>query len=101
MSSDVNEDKMKLIDSVKRQVDDVKINMTSNIEKALGNTDALDKLVDETEELTVDANKFLKGSHQLRRALWLRNMKFVLMLVICTAVFIGIIVSAVCGSGHC
>lgn len=88
------------ISSVQKKVDEVKGIMQENIEKVLSRGEALDNLVDKTDNLMHEADRFAKTGRSLRRKMWWQNMKMKLVLAM-VVILVGIIIFLlVCFSGH-
>ena len=79
------------------QIDDTVIVMQQNIKKVAQRGERLDSLQDTTDDLSVSAKHFRRGTNRVRKLMWLKDMKIVLYLVIgiilVIAVFISIIVT--------
>jgi vesicle-associated membrane protein 4 len=79
------------------QIDDTVIVMQQNIKKVAQRGERLDSLQDTTDDLSVSAKHFRRGTNRVRKLMWLKDMKIVLCLVIgvilVIAVFISIIVT--------
>lgn len=93
-SDSANVDKFKRLQG---EVDQVKGIMVSNIERVLERGERIDILVDKTEELSQASFAFKKRSTALRRAMWWKNTRL-LVLLGCASVFVVyFIVSYQCG----
>ncbi|KAK1355933.1 vesicle-associated membrane protein 722 [Heracleum sosnowskyi] len=86
---------------VKAQVSEVKGVMMENIEKVLDRGEKIELLVDKTENLRSQAQDFRTGGQQLRRKMWLQNMKIKLIVFGIIIALILIIVLSVCGGFNC
>ncbi|KAL8092881.1 vesicle-associated membrane protein 722 [Apium graveolens] len=86
---------------VKAQVSEVKGVMMENIEKVLDRGEKIELLVDKTENLRSQAQDFRTGGQQLRRKMWLQNMKIKLIVLGIIIALILIIVLSVCGGFSC
>jgi vesicle-associated membrane protein 7 len=93
-SNDPSADKL---NSVKRQVDDVKGIMVQNIDKVLGNQEKIELLVDKTDALESNAVRFKKSSKQLKNVMWWKNMKLMLCIGFVIIFIIFVISAAACG----
>ncbi|KAI8473369.1 MAG: synaptobrevin-domain-containing protein [Monoraphidium minutum] len=75
---------------VQKKVDEVKNIMSDNIEKVLARGEKLDLLVDKTDNLMFEADRFVKSGRALRRKMWWNNckMKVVMAGVVVMVLFI-------------
>lgn len=89
--------------SVQKKVDEVKNIMSENIEKVLERGEKLDLLVDKTDNLMFEADRFQKSGRQLRRKFWWQNMKMKLVmgLVIILVIVIAVLMFCFTGSARC
>ncbi|CAM8928111.1 unnamed protein product [Rhodiola kirilowii] len=86
---------------VKAQVAEVKETMIANIDKVVERGGNIEILIDKTEILRSQAKEFKQGGTQLKRKMWLNNMKIKLtVLGILIALFLIIFFSA-CGGLRC
>lgn len=86
---------------VKAQVSEVKGIMMDNIEKVLDRGEKIELLVDKTEGLQFQADTFQRQGRQLRRKMWLQNLKFKLIIVGIVFVILMIIWLSVCKGFKC
>jgi vesicle-associated membrane protein 72 len=86
---------------VKAQVSEVKGVMMENIEKVLDRGEKIDLLVDKTENLHNQAQDFRSTGTQIRRKMWLQNMKIKLIVLGILIALILIIVLSVCKGFNC
>ncbi|XP_022873725.1 putative vesicle-associated membrane protein 726 [Olea europaea var. sylvestris] len=86
---------------VKAQVSEVKGVMMENIEKVLERGDKIEILVDKTENLRSQAQDFRTHGTQMRRKMWLKNMKIKLIVLGIIIALILIIVLSVCRGFSC
>ncbi|VFQ59910.1 unnamed protein product [Cuscuta campestris] len=86
---------------VKAQVSEVKGVMMENIEKVLDRGEKIELLVDKTENLRDQAQDFRSTGTQLRRKMWLQNMKVKLIVLGIIIALILIIVLSVCHGFNC
>lgn len=93
-SNNPNADK---INRVRGEIDEVKSVMVHNIEKVLERGERIELLVDRTENLNQTAFKFKKQSTQLKRAMWWKNVKIMIILAFVVLVIIYFIVAMACG----
>lgn len=85
--------------NVQKKVDEVKNIMVDNIEKVLERGEKIELLVDKTDNLRFQADKFHKTGRQLRSRMWWQNMKMKLIIVGILILIAVIIFCAVCFSG--
>ncbi|GAB4841305.1 hypothetical protein Ancab_022031 [Ancistrocladus abbreviatus] len=86
---------------VEAQVSEVKGVMMENIEKVLDRGEKIELLVDKTENLRSQAQDFRTQGTQMRRKMWLQNMKIKLIVLGIIIALILIIVLSVCGGFKC
>ncbi|GMI66390.1 vesicle-associated membrane protein 726 [Hibiscus trionum] len=89
------------IAKVKAQVSEVKGVMMENIEKVLDRGEKIELLVDKTENLRSQAQDFRQQGTQMRRKMWLQNMKIKLIVLGILIALILIIVLSVCHGFKC
>jgi len=89
------------IAKVKAQVSEVKGVMMENIEKVLDRGEKIELLVDKTETLHSQAQDFRSQGTQMRRKMWLQNMKIKLIVLGIIVALILIIVLSACGGFKC
>jgi vesicle-associated membrane protein 4 len=77
------------------QIDDTVIVMQQNIKKVAQRGERLDSLQDTTDDLSVSAKHFRRGTNRVRKLMWLKDMKIVLCLVIGVILVIAVFVSIV------
>ena len=87
-------DKLRKLQS---QLDEVKDVMVRNIETVLERGEKIDSLVDKTNELAVESDHFFVGSRELKRKMWLKNMKLIALIILVLLVIVFIIVLIACG----
>jgi len=85
------------INRVRGEIDEVKNVMVHNIEKVLERGERIELLVDRTETLNQTAVKFKKHSTQLKRAMWWKNVKIMIIIAVVVLVVIYFIVAMACG----
>lgn len=66
-------------------------------EKVLERGERMDLLVDKTDNLNQQAFQFKKKSTQLKRAMWWKNTKLMIILVVVCIVILYVIVGFACG----
>lgn len=86
---------------IKAQVSEVKGIMMDNIEKVLDRGEKIELLVDKTEGLQFQADNFQRQGRQLRRKMWLQNLKFKLIVLGIVLVILLIIWLSVCNGFSC
>ncbi|XP_059660255.1 vesicle-associated membrane protein 721-like [Cornus florida] len=86
---------------VKAQVSEVKGVMMENIEKVLDRGEKIELLVDKTDTLHSQAQDFRSQGTQMRRKMWLQNMKIKLIVLGILIALILIIILSVCGGSKC
>ncbi|XP_020573920.1 vesicle-associated membrane protein 721-like [Phalaenopsis equestris] len=86
---------------VQAQVSEVKGVMMENIEKVIDRQEKIDVLAGKTENLRYQAEGFRQGGNQLRRKMWLKNMKIKLIVLAIIVALIIIIVLSVCHGFKC
>lgn len=96
-----NPEEMNKLAKVKAQVSEVKGIMMENIEKVLDRGEKIELLVDKTENLRFQADNFQKQGKQLRRKMWLQNMKVKLVVLGIVIILILIIWLSVCKGFKC
>lgn len=84
------------INRVRNEVDEVKSVMVQNIEKVLERGERIELLVDKTENLNQNAFKFKKASTQLKRSMWWKNVKIMIILAIVILVVVYFITAMAC-----
>jgi len=84
------------INRVKGEIDEVKSVMVHNIEKVLERGERIELLVDKTENLNQNAFKFKKASTQLKRSMWWKNVKMLIILIVVIAAIAYFIAAMVC-----
>lgn len=71
--------------------------MVQNIERVLERGEKIELLVDKTENLNAQAFRFKKQSTHLRRSMWWKNAKLVLMLLALVGLAALLVTMSVCG----
>jgi vesicle-associated membrane protein 7 len=85
------------MERVEDEINQVKGVMIENIDKVLQRGEKIELLVDKTEQLNEHAFVFHKGSRDLRRQLWWKNVKLMLLIALIVLVIIYVIAAAACG----
>ncbi|KAE9594810.1 hypothetical protein Lal_00013198 [Lupinus albus] len=86
---------------VKAQVSEVKGVMMENIEKVLDRGEKIELLVDKSENLHHQAQDFRTSGTNIRRKMWLQNMKIKLIVLGILIALILIIILSVCRGFNC
>eukprot|EP00879_Flechtneria_rotunda_P005114 GHRR01005396.1.p1 GENE.GHRR01005396.1~~GHRR01005396.1.p1 ORF type:complete len:264 (+),score=92.96 GHRR01005396.1:180-971(+) len=87
------------VSSVQKKVDEVKGIMSDNIEKVLSRGEKLDLLVDKTDNLMFEADRFVKSGRALRRKMWWNNIKMKIVMGVAVVMVILIIFLLICFGG--
>lgn len=74
-------EEMNKLSKLKAQITEVKGIMMDNIEKVLDRGEKIELLVDKTENLQFQADSFQRQGRQLRRQMWMQNLRMKLMVV--------------------
>jgi vesicle-associated membrane protein 7 len=85
------------INRVRGEIDEVKSVMVHNIEKVLERGERIELLVDKTENLNQSAFKFKKSSTQLKRAMWWKNVKIMIILILVILAIVYFVAAMACG----
>ncbi|KAL0917488.1 hypothetical protein M5K25_012553 [Dendrobium thyrsiflorum] len=96
-----NSEEMSRLSKLKAQITEVKGIMMDNIEKVLDRGKKIELLVDKTESLQFQADSFQRQGRQLRRKMWLQNLRFKLMVAGGLIFFILLIWLMACGGFKC
>ena len=90
-----NDPKFDKLAEARRNVNDVKVQMSENMNKLLENHGDLEDLESGAIDMKKNAEKFKKGSHQLEREMWWKKVKLIVCIVlIVIAVIVAIILMA-------
>ena len=68
--------------AVNRKIDSVKLVMLDNIGEALKNTEKIDLLNEQAQELSKQSGVFRDGAKELKNKMWWKNMKVMIILFI-------------------
>lgn len=71
--------------------------MQKNIDDILARGEKIDKLVEDTERLESSSRTFKEGSATLKRALWCRNIKLTVAIIVIALAVIFFIIVGICG----
>jgi len=85
------------IRSVQGEIADVREIMTENIERVLERGERIDLLVDKTDRLGVGAHDFRVRSRGLRRRMWWKNVKLMVLLGFVVVFLLYLFVGFGCG----
>ena len=83
--------------SARKEVNNVRDIMTENIERVLERGERIDLLVDKTDRLGGSAHEFRIRSRGLRRRMWWKNAKLMVLLVLVIIFLIYLFVGMGCG----
>jgi len=89
--------------SIHRKVDEVKGIMVQNVESVLNRGERLDVLVDRTEDLRDQAQKFQRQGQTLRKKMWWNNMKVKILIIsgVILAALIIFLIACFAGGKNC
>ena len=82
---------MEKLQRVQDEIDEATDVMRQNIEQVVGRGEHLELLVDKSDNFSANAARFHKDSSHLRKAMWWKNMRTILMLVT-IMLFVGLAV---------
>ncbi|KAJ5756798.1 synaptobrevin-domain-containing protein [Penicillium manginii] len=83
--------------SAKREIDSVRDIMTENIERVLERGERIDLLVDKTDRLGGSAHDFRMRSRGLRRRMWWKNIKLMVLLGVVVVFLLYLFIGMGCG----
>lgn len=83
--------------TAQREIDGVREIMTENIERVLERGERIDLLVDKTDRLGNSARDFRVRSRGLRRRMWWKNVKLMVLLVLVVLFLVYLFVGFGCG----
>ncbi|KAK5121448.1 hypothetical protein LTR85_005281 [Meristemomyces frigidus] len=83
--------------NVQSEIDNVRGIMTENIERVLERGERIDLLVDKTDRLGGSARDFRVRSRTLRRKMWFKNVKMMILLVVVCIFLVYLLVGFGCG----
>lgn len=89
--------------NVQNEIDNVRGIMTENIERVLERGERIDLLVDKTDRLGGSARDFRVRSRGLRRKMWWKNVRLMVMMVVVIIFLVYLLVGFGCGlpGKHC
>jgi len=82
---------------VQNKIDEVKDVMLENIDHILERGEKLEDLAVKTNELDASAAQFQQSAHEVKKAMWWKNMKMWILLIVVVLVVILIILFIACG----
>ncbi|KAL9107412.1 MAG: hypothetical protein Q9227_007696 [Pyrenula ochraceoflavens] len=85
------------LSNAKKEIESVRDIMTENIERVLERGERIDLLVDKTDRLGGSARDFRVRSKNLRRQMWWKNVKVMVLLVVVIIFLIYLFVGFGCG----
>lgn len=85
-----NPNEFNKVATVQKKVDEVKAIMVENIDKVLERGERLELLVDKTDNLRFQADKFQKQGRSLRNKMWWQNIK--MKLIVATLIIVVILI---------
>eukprot|EP01099_Mayorella_cantabrigiensis_P008564 TRINITY_DN8079_c0_g1_i1.p1 TRINITY_DN8079_c0_g1~~TRINITY_DN8079_c0_g1_i1.p1 ORF type:complete len:294 (-),score=51.34 TRINITY_DN8079_c0_g1_i1:51-881(-) len=87
------------VGEIKAKVDDVKGIMIQNLDRILDRGEKFNEILDQSERLVDESNRFRENSTILRRNLWWKNIRFLLIVSFSLLVILLIIAMYYCGFG--
>jgi vesicle-associated membrane protein 7 len=85
------------IGNVQKEIENVREIMTENIERVLERGERIDLLVDKTDRLGMSARDFRVRSRGLRRKMWWKNAKLMVLLAFVIVFLVYLLVGFGCG----
>lgn len=85
------------LSNARKEIDNVKDIMTENIERVLERGERIDLLVDKTDRLGGSARDFRVRSRGLRRQMWWKNVRIMVLLVVVVIFLLYLFVGFGCG----
>ena len=89
--------KQDAIGNVQAEIDNVRGIMTENIERVLERGERIDLLVDKTDRLGAGAHDFRVRSRGLRRRMWWKNVRLMVLLAVVVVFLLYLFVGFGCG----
>ncbi|EPQ51322.1 VAMP/synaptobrevin-like protein [Gloeophyllum trabeum ATCC 11539] len=77
----------------------VKNIMVQNVEQILSRGERIELLVDKTDNMAQQATAFRRGARSVRRQMWWKNTKVLMLSVLVALILVWIIVAQFCGAG--
>lgn len=78
-----------------QQVDEVMGIMKNNIDKVLERDTKIQNLNERSDALQVGAHQFQQTGHQLKRKMWWKNVKFMIIMGVVAVVILGILIAII------
>ncbi|KAK9461302.1 synaptobrevin-domain-containing protein [Lipomyces oligophaga] len=85
------------VNAVRQEIDQVKDIMSQNIERVIDRGERIESLVDKTDHMNQTAFAFRKRSTALRREMWWKNRRLVILLVIAVIFLVYVLIGFGCG----
>jgi len=85
------------LSAARKEIDNVKDIMTENIERVLERGERIDLLVDKTDRLGGSARDFRVRSRGLRRKMWWKNVKLMVLLGVVVVFLLYLFIGFGCG----
>lgn len=85
------------INNVQNEIDNVREIMTQNIDRVLERGERIDLLVDKTDRLGGSAHEFRVRSKNLRRQMWWKNVKLMVLLAVVVIFLLYLFIGFGCG----
>jgi len=85
------------ISKAQKEIDDVRAIMTENIDRVLERGERIDLLVDKTDRLGGSARDFRVRSRGLRRRMWWKNVKLMVLFIVVIIFLMYLFVGFACG----
>ncbi|KAG0288596.1 hypothetical protein BGZ98_004205, partial [Dissophora globulifera] len=85
------------IKQVQGEIEQVKDVMVQNIERVLERGERIELLVDKTDNLNQRSFDFKRRSTALKRTMWWKNTKLMVILMLVVVLLIYVAISAACG----
>ncbi|KAK9479336.1 synaptobrevin-domain-containing protein [Lipomyces japonicus] len=82
---------------VRKEIDQVKDIMSQNIERVIERGERIESLVDKTDHMNQTAFAFRKRSTALRREMWWKNKRLVVLLIIAVIFLVYVVIGFGCG----
>jgi len=86
---------------VKKQIEDTRQIMSTNIDKVLERGERLDDVMDKSEAMKNTADAFRKKGKELRRKMWWQNTKMKIIIAAVVLLLIVILFFSICGGVAC
>jgi len=83
------------VDNTQNQVDEVMGIMRNNIDKVLERDTKIQNLNERSDALQVGAHQFQQTGTQLKRKMWWKNVKFMIIIGVVVVVILGIVIGII------